>query len=146
MSDSEEINYEVERIVDKKIVYGNVRYYIKWKGFPKSSNTWEPAENLNCSKLVAMYEKKNAHKKLVWNPKPVRILDSQEIDNQVGKLLFANIYVHSSFYLCVCCLRVCDSNQALWYDGNSSTKKLDVSENCLWRRTKRSRRKTRISD
>ena len=36
-------NYEVERLVDhSKDAQGNWRVIVKYKGFPKSENTWEP--------------------------------------------------------------------------------------------------------
>jgi len=34
-----------------------VQYLLKWKGYPHSCNSWEPAEHLNnCSLLIREYE------------------------------------------------------------------------------------------
>ena len=39
--------FEVEEIVDSWCsATGDVVYYVKWKGFGDSENTWEPAEKL----------------------------------------------------------------------------------------------------
>ena len=39
--------YEVESIVDSKLVRGKLRYLIKWAGYPERHHwTWEPVENL----------------------------------------------------------------------------------------------------
>ena len=50
-SDTEK-QYEIERI--KAIKFENQKYYffIKWKGYPESENSWEPQENLNSSALA----------------------------------------------------------------------------------------------
>jgi hypothetical protein len=38
--------YEVEAIRRKRIRKGKVQYFVKWRGWPESANTWEPIENL----------------------------------------------------------------------------------------------------
>ena len=37
----EEEEYEVEAIVDKRVKKGVVEYFVKWKGWPSDTNTWE---------------------------------------------------------------------------------------------------------
>ncbi len=49
--------YEVERIVAKKIKNGQVLYKVKWIGYPLSDCTFETIENLEGSKkLVKLFE------------------------------------------------------------------------------------------
>lgn len=54
--------YIVEKIMDKKIDdRGFVKYLVKWEGYPPSSNTWEPLENLaECDKALQAYEIRQA--------------------------------------------------------------------------------------
>jgi len=54
-----EQEYEVERIVDHRIVQNGVyHYFVKWRGWPKECNTWEPEENLtNCREMLKNYLK-----------------------------------------------------------------------------------------
>jgi len=44
-----EAEYEVEQILDVRCRGRGrkVQYYVKWKGFPMSDNTWEPPAHLN---------------------------------------------------------------------------------------------------
>ena len=44
ISDSE--NYEVEKIVKKRVKNGKVEYKVRWKGYSKDDDTWEPIEHL----------------------------------------------------------------------------------------------------
>lgn len=47
----------VEKILDKKIVNGQIKYKVKWQGWPEEDCTWEPLENLtNVQELIAEYE------------------------------------------------------------------------------------------
>merc|ERR1719369_101543 len=54
----EDSEFEVERIVDKRIVDGNTEYLVKWKGWDNEKDkTWEPEENLvGSEKLIRKYE------------------------------------------------------------------------------------------
>lgn len=55
--------YDVETILDKRQSQeGLVEYYVKWKNYPNSSNTWEPAENIFSEDLIRDFESKRAKK------------------------------------------------------------------------------------
>lgn len=50
--------YEVEAIVGKKLIDGDICYLVKWLKYSSDENTWEPEANLAaCKELVAQYEK-----------------------------------------------------------------------------------------
>jgi hypothetical protein len=64
------MEYEVERIVDRKEKNSNVLYLVKWKGWSLQFNTWEPRKNLgNCLKLVEQFE--SEHNKSTKAPSSV---------------------------------------------------------------------------
>ena len=49
--------YEVERILGKKIISGAAHYLVKWKGYNTSESTWEPKQNLkNCARTLQRFE------------------------------------------------------------------------------------------
>lgn len=54
--------YKVEKILKYKIKNGKRFYFIKWKNFPPSDNSWEPEENLTVD-LVAEYHRRQAENK-----------------------------------------------------------------------------------
>ena len=52
--------YEVERIVNRRLEGGRVLYKVKWNGFKDEESTWEPVEHLvGCQDLVDTYEKEH---------------------------------------------------------------------------------------
>lgn len=64
MSESTLHEYEVEKIVGKRIYKKHVQYLVKWKGYSENENTWEPKSHLlNCSKLIKLYEEEQKKKR-----------------------------------------------------------------------------------
>ena len=59
----DEIEYEVEAILNSKISRRRLVYLVKWKGYPDSENTWEPASNVkNASLLIKQFHARYPHK------------------------------------------------------------------------------------
>jgi transposase InsO family protein len=55
--ETNEEEYEVEIILDKKLVRRKPFYLVKWKGYPLHDATWEPKENLtNAADMVTNFE------------------------------------------------------------------------------------------
>lgn len=54
---SEKKLFYVEKIVDKKLIKGKPYYYVKWKGYSKNNNTWEPRESFTSPALIESFEK-----------------------------------------------------------------------------------------
>ena len=44
--------YEVARILDSRLYYGYVQYYVKWAGYDISEATWEPVRNVKHAKKL----------------------------------------------------------------------------------------------
>jgi len=50
--------YEVEEVCGKKRIDGDLYYFVKWKGYPDASNTWEPEENIYAKDKIEEFEAK----------------------------------------------------------------------------------------
>ena len=55
-----EDEFEVERIINKRIRKGQVEYLIKWLGYDISETTWEPTKNLFCPDKIQEFEASNS--------------------------------------------------------------------------------------
>ena len=56
-----EFEYEVEQILNSQLCRGNLHYLVKWLGYTKEHNTWEPLSNLtNANEAVKEFHK--------WHP------------------------------------------------------------------------------
>jgi hypothetical protein len=65
--DSEQ-EFEVEQILDSKLLRNRLFYLVQWKGYPISENSWEPAQLVkNASQLV-----KSFHSQYPTKPSPLR--------------------------------------------------------------------------
>lgn len=71
-----EEQYEVERVIEKKIDKGKVYYLIKWKNYNSSENTWESRDELikTIPDLINEYEEKNK--------KPIKKIKIKRIKNK----------------------------------------------------------------
>lgn len=59
MSEESE-EFDVEKIVGKRVKNNQTEYLIKWLGYSDSYNTWEPLDNLdNIKDMVQEFEKQN---------------------------------------------------------------------------------------
>ncbi|XP_017786163.1 PREDICTED: chromobox protein homolog 3-like [Nicrophorus vespilloides] len=78
--------YAVEKIVGKRIQNDIVQYFLKWRGYGVSENTWEPESNLDCPELIWEFEaelaKKNKEEKLKKQSPPSPVSDDDsEVDS-----------------------------------------------------------------
>ena len=56
--------FEVEKILDKRISRNKVEYLVKWRHFGTESNTWEPLKNLkNAREVVDEFGQRRAAKR-----------------------------------------------------------------------------------
>ena len=56
--ESEGVEYEVEKIIGKRVNKNRKYYKVLWKGFPESEATWEPVKNLNGARdLIKEFER-----------------------------------------------------------------------------------------
>jgi hypothetical protein len=55
--------YEVEKIIKKRIRNGKIEYLVKWLGYDDNNNTWEPVTNLWWSeqKKIQMFREVRAN-------------------------------------------------------------------------------------
>ena len=52
------MEFEVEKILNKRIVKGKKKFLVRWKGYIVEEDTWKNRENLeNAKELVEEFEK-----------------------------------------------------------------------------------------
>lgn len=84
--------YEVEDIVNHKIVRGKTSFLIRWKNYDSSGDTWEPESSLSCPEIIAQY-KETHMKDVVSKPKkeakPKKDKAEKEYEVQVNMKSFS---------------------------------------------------------
>jgi hypothetical protein len=56
MSSSDEREFTVEAIVDRRVLKGRIQYLVKWEGYSAASNTWEDEDACdNCQDVIARF-------------------------------------------------------------------------------------------
>ena len=59
--------YEVEKILDSKLICGKLHYLVHWKGYPIEERTWEPVSNITAAGELV----KEFHKTHPSAPRPI---------------------------------------------------------------------------
>ena len=54
---TEEQEWEVERVIGKRIRKGSVEYKVRWTGYESEDDTWEPVRHLHCPEKITEFEK-----------------------------------------------------------------------------------------
>jgi hypothetical protein len=55
--ETNEEEYEVETILDKRLIRNKPQYLVKWSGYPLHDATWEPLNNLtHCQEKLQKFE------------------------------------------------------------------------------------------
>jgi len=54
-----EEEFEVKKILNKRVIWGKEKFLVRWKGYTAKGDTWESRENLeNTKELVEEFERK----------------------------------------------------------------------------------------
>lgn len=59
LNESDEEEYDVERIIGKRVVNGRTEYHVKWVDYALSEATWEPAENFKVPDALKLIDQFN---------------------------------------------------------------------------------------
>ncbi|XP_034489625.1 M-phase phosphoprotein 8 [Drosophila innubila] len=63
--DNEGTEFEVEAIIGHKTKRGESFFLVRWKGYGKDADSWEPEAELNCDDLIEEYRKAGSKKNAV---------------------------------------------------------------------------------
>jgi len=86
-----ELEYEVERIQEKRFRKGRVEYFVKWKHYDET--TWEPVKNLgNIQDLIEEFEKKQDGEVKTPTPTKVKRMLQSEKEPQEGEDKNEDVY------------------------------------------------------
>ena len=58
-TDDDAVQYEIEHLVNHKVINGKDFYLVRWKGYDQDEDTWEPVSNLEetAGEMIAKYHK-----------------------------------------------------------------------------------------
>ncbi|KAL3284715.1 hypothetical protein HHI36_018863 [Cryptolaemus montrouzieri] len=80
--EEDESEYEVDKIIDEKMVRGVRHYLIRWKGYGPEGDTWEPESTLNCPEAMEEFKKtkKSSPEKGKIKKSKKALMESEEWD------------------------------------------------------------------
>ena len=85
-----DLKYEIEDIRSARYINNSWEFFVKWKNYPETFNTWEPMKNFDSDDLIRMFWQKHDQKDFI-NPNnlflPTNTLELTSLD---GKDIFNN--------------------------------------------------------
>ncbi|KAF5269892.1 hypothetical protein FQR65_LT05691 [Abscondita terminalis] len=57
--EDDDTQYEVQEIMNEKMMKGVRHYLIRWKGYDEDGDTWEPETTLDCADLIKKFKEKS---------------------------------------------------------------------------------------
>lgn len=75
----EEDIYEVERVVSVRVKAGVLQWFVKWAGWPDSSNSWEDDQGLSCRKHQAAFVIEHRKSGDIPRPGPPNITEMSKL-------------------------------------------------------------------
>jgi len=84
----EEEKFEVEKILNKRIVRGKEKFLVQWKGYTAEGGTWESRENLKNMKELVKEFKREYEEEYYESPK--KGIVSQAFEHLIQNLKIYN--------------------------------------------------------
>src|ERR1700720_3204744 len=80
-----EEEYEVEELMDSKVVHGKIKYLVKWKGYlDKADWTWEPEEKILEDNRKEFHEKHSGAPRRIHAILPFREINTYKHQSRLG--------------------------------------------------------------
>jgi hypothetical protein len=57
VKESEEQDYELESVLQARVIGGRISYFVKWVGFPMTESSWVASEDCNCRVLISDFHR-----------------------------------------------------------------------------------------
>ena len=77
-----EKEFEIKEVLNSKFMRSRLFYLVKWKGYPISENSWQPAINLkNAPELVNSFHSKYPTKPAPQSSQPTQLSQSSQSSN-----------------------------------------------------------------
>ena len=85
-----ESKYEIESIKSARYKDGAWEFYVKWKNYPESSNSWEPETNFDSDDIIQTFWKTHDKKYFLSSNNTFLPTNTLELTSLDGKDIFDN--------------------------------------------------------
>jgi hypothetical protein len=64
--------FEVEKILNRRTVKGQIQYFVRWKGYSPENDSWEPVRHLNCPDKIREFQQEGTGRRKGQTKKAMR--------------------------------------------------------------------------